>query len=115
MGRRTQPLTRIKQLTWSDTKTAGSIFRSYFQHLKKVRVNSVNPGVIVTELQKTGGLDDEKYAKFLEHSKTTHALGRVGQPEEVAKAICFLASDDATFSTGVCLPVDGGRHAMCPR
>jgi len=82
---------------------------------KKVRVNSVNPGVIVTELQKTGGLDDEKYAKFLEHSKTTHALGRVGQPEEVAKAICFLASDDATFSTGVCLPVDGGRHAMCPR
>merc|ERR1711872_608494 len=82
---------------------------------KKVRVNSVNPGVIVTELQKTGGLDDEKYAKFLEHSKTTHALGRVGQPEEVAKAICFLASDNATFSTGVCLPVDGGRHAMCPR
>jgi len=82
---------------------------------KKVRVNSVNPGVIVTELQKTGGLDEEKYAKFLEHSKTTHALGRVGQPEEVAKAICFLASDDATFSTGVCLPVDGGRHAMCPR
>merc|ERR1711994_568075 len=65
---------------------------------KKVQVNSVNPGVIVTELQKTGGLDDEKYAKFLEHSKTTHALGRVGQPEEVAKAICFLASDDATFS-----------------
>merc|ERR1711936_1134499 len=56
---------------------------------KKVRVNSVNPGVIVTELQKTGGLGDEKYAKFLEHSKTTHALGRVGQPEEVAKAICF--------------------------
>merc|ERR1712088_199768 len=79
---------------------------------KQVRVNCVNPGVIVTELQKRGGLDDEKYAKFLEHSKTTHALGRVGQPEEVAKAICFLASDDATFSTGVCLPVDGGRHAM---
>merc|ERR1719431_1379203 len=74
---------------------------------KKIRVNSVNPGVIVTQLQRTGGLDEERYAKFLEHSKSTHALGRVGQPEEVAKAICFLASDDATFSTGVCLPVDG--------
>merc|ERR1719499_1929282 len=44
---------------------------------KKVRVNSVNPGVIVTELQKTGGLDEEKYAKFLEHSKSTR-LGQGG-------------------------------------
>merc|ERR1712080_628748 len=82
---------------------------------KKVRVNSVNPGVIVTELQKTGGLDDQKYSAFLEHSKSTHARGRVGDPGEVAKAISFLASNDASFSTGVCLPVDGGRHAMCPR
>jgi len=82
---------------------------------KQIRVNSVNPGVIVTELQKRGGLDAEKYAKFLEHSKTTHALGRPGEAEEVAKAISFLASDDASFSTGVTLPVDGGRHAMCPR
>ena len=40
-----------------------------------MRVNGVNPGVIITELQKRGGLDDEAYAKFLEHSKTTHALG----------------------------------------
>merc|ERR1719184_508188 len=82
---------------------------------KKVRVNSVNPGVIVTELQKMGGLDEEKYAKFLEHSKTTHALGRAGEVLEVAKAIGFFASEDASFSTGVTLPVDGGRHAMCPR
>jgi len=82
---------------------------------KKIRVNSVNPGVIVTELQKTGGLDAERYEKFLEHSKTTHALGRTGEAIEVAKAIGFLASEDASFSTGVNLPVDGGRHAMCPR
>merc|ERR1712179_333542 len=82
---------------------------------KKIRVNSVNPGVIATELQKRGGLDDERYAKFLEHSKTTHAMGRTGEVLEVAKAIGFLASEDASFSTGVTLPVDGGRHAMCPR
>ncbi|KAK0064375.1 3-oxoacyl-[acyl-carrier-protein] reductase FabG [Biomphalaria glabrata] len=82
---------------------------------KQVRCNSVNPGVIVTGLQKRGGLDDEAYAAFLERSKTTHALGRPGEPDEVAKTIAFLASDDASFITGANLPVDGGRHAMCPR
>lgn len=82
---------------------------------KGVRVNSVNPGVIVTELQKRGGLDDEAYAKFLERSKETHALGRPGEVNEVAATIAFLASDDASFTTGVNFPVDGGRHAMCPR
>lgn len=45
----------------------------------------------------------------------THALGRPGDPIEVASAIAFLASDQASFITGVSLPVDGGRHAMCPR
>ncbi|EDV24444.1 expressed hypothetical protein [Trichoplax adhaerens] len=82
---------------------------------KQVRVNCVNPGVIVTNIHQRGGLNDEQYEKFLERSKTTHALGRVGQPEEVANAILFLASDKASFITGAALPVDGGRHAMCPR
>ncbi|XP_039490279.1 cyclopentanol dehydrogenase [Drosophila santomea] len=82
---------------------------------KGVRVNSVNPGVIITELQRRGGLDQEAYAKFLEHARITHALGRPGEVKEVAAAIAFLASDEASFSTGISLPVDGGRHAMCPR
>jgi len=51
----------------------------------------------------------------LEHSKSTHALGRPGDPKEVAEAIAFLASEKASFITGANLPVDGGRHAMCPR
>ena len=51
--------------------------------VKQIRVNSVNPGVNVTELQKRGGLDTERYEKFLEHSKTTHALGRPGEAGEV--------------------------------
>lgn len=82
---------------------------------KGVRVNSVNPGVVVTNIHKAGGLSDEQYNNFLQHSKTTHALGRVGEPSEVAAAITYLASDAASFITGASLPVDGGRHAMCPR
>ena len=53
--------------------------------------------------------------QFLERSKETHALGRPGQPEEVADAIAFLASDSSSFITGATIPIDGGRHAMCPR
>lgn len=82
---------------------------------KGVRVNCVNPGVILTELQKRGGLNEQQYAAFLERTKETHALGRPGKPEEVAATIAFLASDFASNITGASVPVDGGRHAMCPR
>ncbi len=80
-----------------------------------VRVNAVNPGVIVTQVHKRAGMDDAKYAAFLEHSKTTHAMGRVGDVEEVASTIAFLASDGASFITGQTIPIDGGRSVMCPR
>ncbi|CAB3370001.1 Hypothetical predicted protein [Cloeon dipterum] len=80
-----------------------------------VRVNAVNPGVIVTEVHKRAGVSEEQYQKYLEHSKTTHALGRVGNVEEVASVITFLASSGASYITGAHIPVDGGRHAMCPR
>lgn len=80
---------------------------------KGVRVNAVCPGVIVTELHKRGGMDDEAYERFLEHCKKTHALGRAGNVEEVASAIAFLASDAASFITGVLLPVDGNICHYC--
>jgi NAD(P)-dependent dehydrogenase (short-subunit alcohol dehydrogenase family) len=80
-----------------------------------VRVNAVNPGVIITEVHKRGGMSDADYEKFLEHSKTTHALGRPGTTDEVAKSIAFLASEDSSFTTGVTLAIDGGRSQMCPR
>lgn len=82
---------------------------------KGVRCNSINPGVIVTDIHKRGGMSDEEYENFLEHSRSTHALGRPGNVEEAASAIAFLASDLASFITAAQLPVDGGRHAMCPR
>ncbi|XP_063993815.1 3-oxoacyl-[acyl-carrier-protein] reductase FabG-like [Diachasmimorpha longicaudata] len=82
---------------------------------KQVRVNAVNPGVVITNLHERSGMSPEELQAFFERSKTTHALGRPGQPEEVARTIAFLASDDASFITGATLPVDGGRHALCPR
>ncbi|XP_040211815.1 3-oxoacyl-[acyl-carrier-protein] reductase FabG-like [Rana temporaria] len=82
---------------------------------KQVRVNAVCPGVIVTEVHKRGGMSEEQYQEFLKRTKETHALGRPGKVEEVARTIAFLASDAASFITGVTMPVDGGRHAMCPR
>ena len=80
-----------------------------------VRVNAVNPGVVVTNIHKRGGMDDEQYRGFLERAKQTHPLGRPGETEEVANAITFLASKQASFMTGNLTPVDGGRNCVCPR
>jgi NAD(P)-dependent dehydrogenase (short-subunit alcohol dehydrogenase family) len=82
---------------------------------KGIRINAVNPGVVVTELHRAGGMADDAYAKFLEHSKTTHPLGRVGQPAEVAELIHFLASDKAGWITGATISIDGGRALTCAR
>jgi len=80
-----------------------------------VRVNAVNPGVTVTNLHRRSGMDESKYAAFLERSKETHPLGRPGQPQEVASLILFLASDRAGWMTGETIPIDGGRHLTCAR
>lgn len=82
---------------------------------KGVRVNAVCPGVVVTQLHRRGGMNDDAYAAFLEHSKTTHPLGRVGQPEEIAALIFFLASLEAGWITGANIPIDGGRAQTCAR
>jgi len=80
-----------------------------------VRVNAVNPGVVVSNLHRRGGMDEDAYAAFLEHSRTTHPLGRVGEPNDIADAIVYLASDRAGWVTGVTLSLDGGRHLTCAR
>jgi NAD(P)-dependent dehydrogenase (short-subunit alcohol dehydrogenase family) len=82
---------------------------------KGVRVNAVNPGVVVTQIHKRGGMNDEAYAAFLEHSKTTHPLGRTGRPEEIADLVLFLASDTASWITGATYSIDGGRSQTCAR
>lgn len=80
-----------------------------------VRVNAVNPGVVVTEIHKRGGMSEEQYDAFLEHSKTTHPLGRVGKPQEIAELIFFLASERASWITGATYSIDGGRGQTCAR
>ena len=82
---------------------------------KGVRVNAVNPGVVVTQIHKRGGMSEEAYAAFLEHSKTTHPLGRTGRPEEIASLVLFLASDEASWITGATYSIDGGRAQTCAR
>jgi NAD(P)-dependent dehydrogenase (short-subunit alcohol dehydrogenase family) len=82
---------------------------------KGVRVNAVNPGVVVTEIHKRGGMNEEAYAKFLEHSRTTHPLGRVGDPAEIASLVLFLASEKASWITGGTYSIDGGRALTCAR
>jgi NAD(P)-dependent dehydrogenase (short-subunit alcohol dehydrogenase family) len=82
---------------------------------KGVRVNAVNPGVVRTNLHLNSGMNEENYAGFVERSKTTHPLGRIGQPEEIADLILFLASSKAGWITGVTYSIDGGRAQTCAR
>lgn len=76
-----------------------------------IRVNAVAPGTIRTERVKQ--LPEEPGgAEYLEEIERMHPMGRIGEPAEVASAIVFLASDDASFITGAVLPVDGGYLAQ---
>ncbi|HTK25313.1 MAG TPA: glucose 1-dehydrogenase [Pyrinomonadaceae bacterium] len=82
---------------------------------KGVRVNAVNPGVVVTNLHKRGGMESAAYEKFIEHSKSTHPIGRTGTPDEVADLVFYLASDKASWITGATYEIDGGRGQTCAR
>jgi NAD(P)-dependent dehydrogenase (short-subunit alcohol dehydrogenase family) len=77
------------------------------QWAPKVRVNCVCPGVIETPMTQAL-LEDLAWREAI---LTKYPLARFGQPEEVAAAILYLASDEAAFVTGVALPVDGGYTA----
>jgi NAD(P)-dependent dehydrogenase (short-subunit alcohol dehydrogenase family) len=82
---------------------------------KGVRVNAVNPGVVISNLHRRGGMNEDNYAAFLERSKGTHPLGRPGRAEEIAELCFFLASPAAGWITGETISIDGGRHLTCAR
>jgi NAD(P)-dependent dehydrogenase (short-subunit alcohol dehydrogenase family) len=82
---------------------------------KGIRVNAVNPGVVVTNLHKRGGMSPENYENFLKNAANTHPLGRAGEAWEVAELIYFLASEKAGWITGATYEIDGGRAQTCAR
>jgi NAD(P)-dependent dehydrogenase (short-subunit alcohol dehydrogenase family) len=73
-----------------------------------IRVNAIAPGTIMTEMNETIMAESPDGAAVMAGWVAMHPIGRIGQPEEVAAAIAFLASDEASFITGELLRVDGG-------
>lgn len=93
---------------WSLTKSMAVEFNSY-----GIRVNDVSPGWAVTEFHFAKAPDPEARKKEMEEMDTDYCLmRRLARPEEIAAAICFLASDDASYITGTTLCVDGGRVGL---
>lgn len=76
---------------------------------KKIRINAVCPAVIDTDMFRRAYEADPKKAEF---AAAMHPVGRVGRVEEIASAVLYLCSDNAGFTTGIALPVDGGATAI---
>jgi NAD(P)-dependent dehydrogenase (short-subunit alcohol dehydrogenase family) len=98
---------------YAATKAAlRSFARTWSNDLKgrDIRVNVVAPGVVVTPAYKSElKLTDEQIDAYRQEVSETTPLGRVGEADEIAKAVSFLASDDASYITGIEMFVDGGR------
>lgn len=93
------------------TKSAiRSFARSWTVDLKrrKIRVNAVSPGPIDTPMFRSTGQNEDETEQVKRYIASTIPLGRMGDPEEIASAVSFLASDDSSFVTGIELFVDGG-------
>jgi NAD(P)-dependent dehydrogenase (short-subunit alcohol dehydrogenase family) len=97
---------------YAATKAAlRSFARTWSVDLKsrKIRVNVISPGTVITPGYKTElGMTDDQIEQVKAQTAATAPLGRVGTPDEVAKAVSFLASDDSSYITGIELFVDGG-------
>ncbi|XP_022900529.2 3-oxoacyl-[acyl-carrier-protein] reductase FabG-like [Onthophagus taurus] len=83
---------------------------------KGVRVNSVNPGYIPTNIMRSLPLPDESFRTKIESAyKTVVPLGRNGTINDVVEAVLYLANENSSFITGHLLPIDGGRNLVTPR
>jgi NAD(P)-dependent dehydrogenase (short-subunit alcohol dehydrogenase family) len=100
---------------YSATKAAVRSFsRSWTDELKgrKIRVNTLSPGLIDTPIIGKGGMTEEQIKEFKATMTARIPLGRIGNSDEIAKAVLFLASDDSSFVTGIELTVDGGQNQV---
>lgn len=77
-----------------------------------IRVNAICPGIVDTPIHSFHSLPQDKKNKALESLNTLQPLGRVGLPEDIAKSIYFLASDESNWTTGALLSVDGGINLL---
>ncbi len=96
---------------YSATKAAVRSFaRTWTVDLKqhKIRVNAISPGPIDTPIFSTSKLTEEQIEQFKTSVVSAVPMGRMGSPDEIAKAVLFLASDDSSYVTGIELFVDGG-------
>lgn len=75
---------------------------------RKIRINAINPGPISTPIFGKTGMSEEQLTGFATAMQNRVPLKRLGHPEDVAKLVAFLASDDATFITGSEYNIDGG-------
>lgn len=81
-----------------------------------IRSNAVSPSTTITHFHLRRGMTEEAFEAYKEKAKGTHALGRTGTVDDMANAIAFLADNErASFVTGTCLFVDGGKALMTPR
>ncbi|MGH9996920.1 MAG: SDR family NAD(P)-dependent oxidoreductase, partial [Nitrososphaeraceae archaeon] len=96
---------------YSATKAAVRSFaRTWTVDLRhrKIRVNAISPGPIDTPIFSNLLQNEEQSEQFKKNIVNTVPMGRMGSPDEVAKAVSFLASDDSSYITGIELFVDGG-------
>ena len=100
---------------YSATKAAERSFvRTWAAEFKTrgIRVNTLSPGPIDTPIFETVGKTPEEVEKIKQGFASQVPLGRIGRPEEMAKAALFLASEDSSFSTGIDLVADGGMSQI---
>lgn len=104
------PMPAPQACTYSASKAAvDAITISLSQELgpRNIRVNSLDPGTVETEGLRASGLDQ---GEFREQMEKTTPLGRIGQPDDIALAATFLASDDARWITGQVIVAAGGKR-----
>ena len=97
--------------TYTATKAVlRSFARTWAAELKEkgIRVNSLSPGAVNTPIIDGQFKTKEEAEGAKKYFASITPLGRIGEPEDMAKAILFLASDDSSYSTGIDLLVDGG-------